>query len=265
MARKGGAPPYNEVRISADPADRAWQATIVEFHSDQFKRVPKPLRRRSAAEEAANALTHGVGAVLGLTALILLVLAAVPVGPLAVVAAAIFGATLVLVYLSSTLHHGLSHASAKRLFLLCDRCAIYLLIAGTYTPITILVLPPPLGLTLTAAIWALAALGIGLEALGHRRERSGRNGLGRLAWLPIALYLGMGWLGLVVAGAALVRTLAPAALDWLIAGGAVYTIGVVFYLWRRLPYGHAVWHLFAVAGSACHVWAILGYVLPEAA
>jgi len=240
----------------------------VDYYSNQFDRVPAALRRRSAVEEAANAATHGVGAVLGTVALVLLVLAGARIGPLAVVAAAIFGGALVLVYLSSTLHHGLSHAGAKRLFLFCDRCAIYLLIAGTYTPITLLVLAPALGRTLTATIWALAGLGIALEALGHWRERRGgteAGGLGGFAWLPIVLYLGMGWLGLGVAGPALARTLPPAALHWLIAGGAVYTVGVVFYLWRRLPYGHAVWHLFAVAGSACHVWAILVYVLGQTA
>lgn len=240
----------------------------MEFYSNQLDRVHSAPRRRGAVEEAANAVTHGVGAALGMVALVLMVLAAGPTGPLAVVAAAIFGGTLVLVYLSSTLHHGLSHAGAKRLFLLCDRCAIYLLIAGTYTPITLLVLAPALGLALTATIWTLAALGVALEALGHWRERRGgteAGGLGRFAWLPIVLYLGMGWLGLGVAGPALARALPPAALDWLIAGGAVYTVGVVFYLWRGLPYGHAVWHLFAVAGSACHVWAILVYVLRQTA
>ena len=226
--------------------------------------------QHSAAEEVANALTHGLGAVLGAVAFVFLVREAARAGAPAVAAAAIFGGTLVLVYLSSTLHHGLSHEAAKRLFLLCDRCAIYLLIAGTYTPITALVLSPPLGLQLTLTIWSLAGIGIALEATGHWRERRGRcgpgeGGLGRLAWLPIVLYLGMGWLGLVVAGEALARVLPAAALGWLIAGGVVYTLGVVFYLWRRLRYGHAVWHLLAVAGSACHVWAVLGYVLPAAA
>ncbi len=240
-------------------------------------------RDRGAAEETANALTHGAGAVLGLVALVLLILTAAPAGAAAVAASAVFGATMVLVYASSTLHHGLRHPGAKRLFLLCDRCAIYLLIAGTYTPITTLVLEPPLGLRLTVAIWVLALAGIALEAAAHRREgraaRAGRDpggrdpggcdpgpdGLGVLAWLPVALYLGMGWLGVVVAGEALGRALAPTGLAWLVAGGVIYSLGVVFYLWRRLPYGHAVWHVFAVAGSACHAWLILGYVLPAAA
>lgn len=229
--------------------------------------MPAPLtgRARGAAEEIANALTHGVGAVLGLAALVLLVLTAAQAGAAAVAASAVFGATMVLVYASSTLHHGLRHAGAKRLFLLCDRCAIYLLIAGTYTPITTLALEAPLGLRLTVAIWALALCGIALEAVGHRREGRGTSGLGALVWLPVALYLGMGWLGVAVAGEALGRALAPPGLAWLIAGGVVYSLGVVFYLWRGLPYGHAVWHVFAVAGSACHVWLILGYVLPAVA
>lgn len=222
-------------------------------------------RARGPAEELANAVTHGIGAGLGVAALVLLVQGAMPAGPLAVAAAAIFGGALVLVYLSSTLHHGLSHPGAKRLFLLCDRCAIYLLIAGTYTPITALALPPPAGPALSAAIWALALIGITLEAVGHHRGGLGRDGLGGLAWLPVVLYLGMGWLGVVVAGGALAAAVGPTGLGWIIAGGVAYSAGVPFYLWRRLPYGHAVWHVFVVAGSACHVWAILGYVLPRAA
>ncbi len=227
-------------------------------------------RDRSVAEERANALTHGFGAGLGLVALVLLLRAAAGAGPVAEAASAVFGGALVLVYLSSALHHGLSHAGAKRLFLLCDRCAIYLLIAGTYTPIAALALVPPTGPALAAAVWGLAIVGIAIEAVGHHRDgrgrdRRGRGGLGGLAWLPIVLYLAMGWLGVFVAGDALGRSLGPAGLGWIVAGGVVYSLGVVFYLWRRLPYGHAVWHLFAVAGSACHVWAVLRYVLPGAA
>jgi hemolysin III len=235
-------------------------------------RAPAAARdsERPCAEELANAVTHGIGAGLGLVALVLLVRGAAQAGPFAMVAAAIFGGTLVLVYLSSALHHGLSHVGAKRLFLLCDRCAIYLLIAGTYTPITALALAPPVGPALTATIWGLALFGVTLEAVGHHRDGLGRDGLGRdglgvLAWLPIALYLAMGWLGVFVAGGTLGRTLGPAGLGWIIGGGVAYSLGVVFYLWRRLPYGHAVWHVFALAGSACHVWAVLRYVLPGAA
>src|SRR5690606_11835870 len=117
-------------------------------------------RDRRAAEERANALTHGFGAGLGLVALVLLLRAAAGAGPVAVAAAAVFGGALVLVYLSSALHHGLSHAGAKRLFLLCDRCAIYLLIAGTYTPIAALALAPPTGPALAASVWGLALVGI---------------------------------------------------------------------------------------------------------
>jgi len=214
----------------------------------------------TAREEAANALTHGIGAALGVVALVLLLAEAQRVGRLAVGAAFVFGAALVLVYLSSALHHGSSRDRVKRGFLLCDRCAIYLLIAGTYTPITLVSLPASVGRPLAAGIWLLALLGIALEVAGHCR-----GGLGRLAWLPVPLYLGMGWLGFGVAGDALADALSPAALSWLLAGGIIYSAGVIFYLWRRLPYGHAVWHLFAVAGSACHVWSVLGHVLPDAA
>jgi len=214
----------------------------------------------TAREEAANALTHAIGAALGAVALVLLLVEAERAGRMAVGATFVFGAALVLVYLSSALHHGSSHERVKRGFLLCDRCAIYLLIAGTYTPITLISLPASVGRPLAAGIWLLALFGIALEVAGHFR-----GGLGRLAWLPVPLYLGMGWLGFGVAGDALAAALSPAALQWLLAGGVVYSAGVIFYLWRRLPYGHAVWHLFAVAGSACHVWSVLGHILPGAA
>lgn len=221
---------------------------------------PRAGRDHTDAEELANAVTHGLGAVLGVAALWLLVTRAAPVGPLAVTAVTVFGCALVLVYASSTLHHGSSRERVKRAFLLCDRCAIHLLIAGTYTPVALIALAPPVGVPLAAAIWLLAAIGISIEVAGHCR-----GGLGRLAWLPVPLYLGMGWLGLGVAGDALAEALAPPALGWLVAGGLLYTAGVAFYLWRRLRFGHAVWHLFAVAGSACHVWLVLGHVLPAAA
>ena len=233
------------------------------FGMKQFSNATSLRRRSLAAEEAANAVTHGVGAALGAAALVFLVLAARPAGAVAIGAAAVFGAMLLLVYLSSALHHGLRHPPAKRLFLLLDRCAIYLLIAGTYTPLSLLALPLPLGPRLLAAIWLLAAFGVAIELVGHRRAGR-RRGLAWFDWLPVVLYLVMGWLGLIVAGGTIATALRPAALDWLIAGGVIYTIGVAFYLWRRLPYGHAVWHVFAVAGSACHVWMILGHVLPAA-
>lgn len=236
--------------------------------SARSRRRTEP-REFSAAEEAANTVTHGLGAMLATVALAALLQAAAPVGRHAVAAVAVFGGTLVLVYLSSALHHGLTRPGAKRLFLFCDRCAIYLLIAGTYTPVAVLALEPPLGRGLILAIWSLAAIGIALEAIGHWREGAGRcaaggSGLGPLAWVTVVLYLVMGWLGFIVAGDALAAQLRPAAFNWLIAGGVVYTVGVGFFLWRRLRYAHAVWHLFAVAGSACHVWSILAYILPDA-
>jgi len=217
-------------------------------------------REFTGAEELANALTHGLGAVLAVVALGLLVGEAISVGPVAVLAVAIFGGSMVLTYASSAIHHGSSRDGVKRAFLLCDRCAIHLLIAGTYTPVALLALAPGTGIPLIVAIWLLAAAGIALEVTGHCR-----GSLGRLAWVPVPLYLGMGWLGLGVAGEALAEALSPPALAWLLAGGVLYTAGVPFYLWRRLPFGHAVWHLFAVAGSGCHVWMVLGHVLPAAA
>ncbi|MHA1568874.1 MAG: PAQR family membrane homeostasis protein TrhA [Alphaproteobacteria bacterium] len=207
----------------------------------------------SLVEEVANAVTHGVGATLAVAGLALLVvLAAMRDSAWAVVAVSIYGATLVLAYLASALYHGTWHEKAKRVFLSLDHCTIYLLIAGTYTPFTLLVLPSPLGPALCAAVWALALAGIVLRLWSRR-----------LHPLAIPLYLLMGWVGMGWAGT-LFDSLGAGGGWLIVAGGLAYTSGLVFYAWRRLPFNHAVWHLFVLGGSVCHFLAVALYALPAA-
>jgi hemolysin III len=205
-------------------------------------------------EEVANAVTHGIGAALSVAALAILVaLAALDGGAGALVAAAIYGTTLILAYTSSTLYHGVRQRRAKRVFLTFDHCAIFLLIAGTYTPVTLLALPKPLGWILCAVLWTLAAGGIAL-----------RLWLGKLSKLLIPLFLAMGWLGFAWSGTVF-DSIGAGGWWLLLAGGIAYTGGLAFYAWRRLPFNHALWHLCVLAGSACHFFAVIDHVLPRAA
>ena len=166
---------------------------------------------------------------------------------------AVFGTTLVLLYAASTLYHGIPSPPAKRVLRQLDHAAVYLLIAGTYTPFTLVNLRGSWGWTLLALIWGLAVLGIALQVAIPRRVHR--------ACVP--LYLAMGWL-IVIALEPLVRSVHSGGLLLLVLGGLAYTLGVVFYAWRRLPYNHAVWHVFVLGGSACHFSCVLSYVIPPA-
>jgi hemolysin III len=204
-------------------------------------------RRLSLGEEIANSVTHGVAALASVAALPILLVVAVARGDRwQVVGGAIFGSTLVMLYLASTLYHALPHRRAKRVFRVLDHSAIYLLIAGTYTPFALGALRGPWGWSLLGAVWTLAALGIITKAtLGFRFPR-----------LSTAVYVAMGWLALI-AVQPLLAHVGLAGLMWLLAGGLCYTAGVVFFAWERLRYGHMVWHLFVAAGSVCHFFAVL--------
>jgi len=208
----------------------------------------------TAAEEIAHAVTHGLGLVLSLAGLAVLVTMASLYGDARHVAGcAVFGSTLVLLYAASTLYHGVGHGPAKRLLRKLDHVAIFLLIAGTYTPFALVSVPGPTGLMLLAAVWGLAALGVALHLGVPHRAR----------FLSVPLQLAMGWLA-VVALDPLARALHAEGMALLVAGGLAYTGGVVFYAWTRLPFNHAVWHVFVLAGSACHFSCVLGWVIPEA-
>jgi hemolysin III len=202
-------------------------------------------------EEIANSITHGVGLIASLVAFpVLLVRAQSSSDSSAVAGAAIFGATLILLYATSTVYHALPISKGKQLFRVLDHSAIYLLIAGTYTPFALGPLRGPWGSTLLVVIWTLAVIGIVSKlTIGFR-----------LPHLSTALYLLMGWL-IVVAIKPLVETIPPAGLLWLAAGGVAYTGGVVFYNMKRVRYSHMIWHLCVAAGSVCHFIAVLRYAI----
>ncbi|OOG66372.1 hemolysin III [Rhodanobacter sp. B04] len=210
--------------------------------------------RYSFGDELASSVIHGIGIVLSIAGLATLVaFAALHGNALAVVSCAVFGASLVLLYTASTLYHSISVAAAKPALRALDHMAIYLLIAGTYTPFTLIALPGAWGWSLFVAVWALALAGIALE-LGLLR---------RYHKLAVLLYVGMGWIGMI-AFKPLSAHLQTGGMLLLIGGGVAYTLGVPFYLWRRLPYHHALWHAFVLAGSVLHFLAVLLYVLPDA-
>ena len=208
-------------------------------------------RARMSREELANTVSHGLGLLLAVAAVPILVVNAVARGGAAdVVGAAIFGSTLVLLYLASTGYHAAPMGRAKALLRRMDHAAIYLLIAGTYTPFTLGVLGGGWGWTLFGLVWGAAVIGVGTKLLaGIRFPR-----------VSTAMYLIMGWLVLIAAHPLVTRMPVP-GLAWLVAGGLAYSGGVVFFAARRLPYGHFVWHLFVLAGSACHFFAVLWYAV----
>ncbi len=209
-------------------------------------------RVQSLGEEIANSVTHGLGALASVAVLPFLVIAALPGGPPSVVGSSVFGASLVLLYISSTLYHALARNRAKKVFRVIDHSAIFVLIAGTYTPFTLGVLRGAWGWSLFGVVWGLGVAGITLTAsLGVRFPKA-----------STAIYIAMGWL-IIVAIRPLMTHLPPAGLAWLVAGGVAYTGGAVFYGWRRLRYQHTIWHLFVLAGSACHVVAVLQYAAPR--
>jgi len=205
-------------------------------------------------EEVANALTSGIGTVLSIAGLIVLVVyAALLGGPWHVVGVSIFGASLIFSHLSSTLYHAISQVRTKRVLKLIDHLAIYILIAGTYTPFTLVNLRGPWGWGLFVLIWTLGLAGVVIKT----------TKLSQVPYLSTAFYVAMGWTVVIVIKP-LMETVAPGGIWLLLAGGLSYTAGVAFYAWNRLPYNHAIWHLFVIAGSVFHFLAVLLYVVPLA-
>lgn len=206
-------------------------------------------------EEIANAVTHGLAAALSIAGLVILVVSAVTHdrSPLVIASAAVFGASMIVLYLISTLYHALPFARAKRVLQVLDHSAIYLLIAGTYTPFCLVTLGGTTGAVLCTVVWTIGLAGAFLQPI-----------LIRIAdWINCLLYLALGWCVIFVIKP-LVEALPPAGL-WLLAGGGIaYSAGVIFYLWERLPFNHAVWHLFVLAGTALQFFAVLFYVIPSA-
>lgn len=209
-------------------------------------------RPQTVGEEIANSITHGVGFLLSVAALpILIVVAARHGDAWRIAAASVYGATLVLLYAASTLYHALPGRRVKEVFRRCDHAAIYVLIAGTYTPFMLGPLRGPWGWSVLGVVWGLALIGVVCKAtLGVR-----------LSMLSTMLYVAMGWI-VLVAVVPLVQHVAALGVALIFAGGVLYTAGVAFYVFdHRIRFGHTVWHLFVLAGSAVHCWAVLGYAV----
>jgi len=207
-------------------------------------------RRQSLGEEIANSVSHGVGSAAAVVVTPFLILAARNDGAAAIVGVSVFAATMIILYTFSTLYHALPHGRAKRVFRIFDHSAIYLLIAGTYTPFTLAVLHGAWGWTLFGLVWGLAVLGVVLKTVGALHHPI----------LSTALYVMIGWLA-IVAVRPLWNALPPVALVWMLAGGLAYTGGVAFYATDGKRYFHFLWHLCVLGGTACHVCAVLRYAV----
>lgn len=206
-------------------------------------------RTQTLGEEIANSVSHGVALLAAIVAVPFLILATVDRGAANIVGASVFAATMVLLYFMSTLYHALPSGRAKRVFLKLDHGAIYIFIAGSYTPFALGALAGPWGWTLFGLVWSLAALGVTLKAFDRLSH----------PWLSTGLYLLMGWL-VLIAAVPLAQHVPLPGIVLLVAGGLAYTLGVVFFaLDSKVRYAHAVWHGFVVAGTGFHVFAVLGY------
>lgn len=213
----------------------------------------------SLADIVANAITHGVGALLAIAGSVWLIVASTRGSAWQIVSCSIFAGTLVLVYLFSTLYHALVRTRARHVFQILDHSAIYLLIAGTYTPFTLVSLRGRTGWIVFGVEWGLAAAGIVSKSVAFERLTRGW-----MAALSASVYLLQGWLIVVVAGT-LARAIGAHGMAWLFFGGLAYTLGIVFFALDRIPYFHAAWHIFVLAGSIAHFFAILFYVAPARA
>jgi hemolysin III len=208
--------------------------------------------RRLLIEEIANSFTHGIGLILSLAGLAALIfLAWTKGGRSHIIGCSIYGATLVLVYAASTLYHGVRNPRIKHIFRLFDHAAIYLVIAGTYTPFTLINLRGFWGWTLLILVWSLSLFGIAFKITFVNRYKG----------VSMALYLVIGWLA-VIAAKPIISSIPPDCLALIMGGAAAYMIGLIFYAWERLPFSHTIWHIFVIVGSICHYCAVVFYVLP---
>lgn len=211
------------------------------------------LPKVSTAEELINSITHGVGALLGIGGTVVAIVWAALYGDaFSVVSASIYGAMLIILYTMSTLYHALTHKGAKYVFRIFDHCSIFLLIAGTYTPYTLISLRGPLGWTIFGIIWGMTALGVVFNAISIEKFKV----------FSAISYVVMGWL-IIIAIKPMMAVLAYPAVMLLLSGGIAYTVGIIFFAMKKIRFMHGIWHLFVLAGSILHYFSILLYVLPN--
>lgn len=209
----------------------------------------------SVAEEIANAVTHGIAALLSVVGLIAMLYVTVGSSDaVTITAAAVFGGSMIFLYTASTLYHAIPNLKAKRILQMLDHSAIYVMIAGSYTPFCLVTLEGMTGTILCIAVWTIAIAGVILQPILLKRAE----------WLNCLLYLLLGWC-VVLVMKPLIAALPMAGLWLLASGGVVYSLGVIFYLWERIPYNHAIWHLFVLGGTALQFFSVLFYVLPQGA
>ena len=210
-------------------------------------------KRYTTGEEIANAVTHGVAALMSIAGLAILVGFAVAYSgsPTVIAAVSVFGASMIFLYVASTLYHAIRNPKAKQILQRLDHSMIYVLIAGSYTPFCLVTLEGVTGIALCIAVWAIAIAGIALQGLLIQKSK----------WLNSLLYLAMGWLVILVIEP-LIENLPQGGLWLLTGGGLAYSLGVIFYIWKSLPYSHAIWHVFVFAGTLLQFLAVLLYVIP---
>ena len=214
--------------------------------------MEKLTQRYSLMEEILNAATHGFGILLSIVGLVVLVaFASIDGSAILITSCAVFGGTLIFAYSSSTLYHAITNEKAKQIFRQFDHAAIYLLIAGTYTPIVLVLLDGTWGWTIFTIIWTTAIVGVVLKFVYPHRFKK----------FSVALYLIMGWF-VIIAIKDLMQSMDSGGLWLMLIGGLFYSFGVIFYVWKSLPYNHAIWHLFVLAGSISHYFMVLFYVVP---
>ena len=224
-----------------------------------YSQLPEPKNDKklphleTRAEEWASSITHAIGVALAITALTLLVVLSSKSGdPVRITTLSIFGASMIILYLASTIFHAChpeKHKKLKRAFKILDHSAIYALIAGTYTPILLVFMRGSWGWSLFGVLWGMTLVGVCIKVYY----------VDRCEKLSTAIYLVMGWMGILCARTML-AAIPPGAGLWIAAGGIAYTVGVIFFFWDRLPYNHAIWHLFVMAGSACHFLVMYSYI-----
>jgi hemolysin III len=215
----------------------------------------KTAHRYSIGEEIANSVTHGIGAAASIAAMSILIFIASQHGdPWRIVSFSIYGATLFILYLASTLYHAFTHEKTKRFFRLMDHSSIFLLIAGTYTPVTLVAMRGGWGWTLFCLIWTMAFSGLVFELFY----------IGKHKWISLIIYVAMGWLA-VIAIKPMIAMLPDGMMKWIVLGGFFYTLGIAFYIWKQMPYHHAIWHLFVLAGSAMHFFGFVFYLAHQPA
>jgi len=211
------------------------------------------IKKYTIKEEIANSITHGIGVLFGTAALTVLLVFSIRKGePLSIVSFSIYGACIILMYLSSTLYHSIPNQNIKKILRVYDHSSIYLFIAGTYTPIALLTMEGYLRIGISIAVWSIALLGVVFKITTYKK-------MDKFKKLSLSLYLGMGWIAVFTAKP-IIQTTSFRFFAWILVGGLIYTLGTIFYSMKKIPYSHAIWHVFVLSASVVHFLGIFLYL-----